>query len=176
MAIRSLEAITFLRARQVCRRSIRHPGFCLVFSILIGSSLIHLVGSGDVFDQYLVPEDAKKWRSLVENDRNRQSGLRKKPTSRAYRLGGTNKPPPPVSPLTDAGATEMATTALRKASRSAGVSSEEADKACKELEDSGVALSYNQQLQRSLSSRLASDPDFDPSRFPNASKRFKTGR
>uniref|UniRef100_A0A7S0G6C0 Uncharacterized protein n=1 Tax=Rhodosorus marinus TaxID=101924 RepID=A0A7S0G6C0_9RHOD len=133
-------------------------------------------GSGDVFDQYLVPEDAKKWRSLVESDRIRQTGLRKKPTSRGYRLGGTSKPPPPVSPLTDTGAAEMASTALRKASRSAGVSSEEADQACKELEDSGVALSYNQQLQRSLSSRLASDPDFDPSRFPNASKRFKAGR
>ncbi|KAJ8905101.1 hypothetical protein NDN08_001611 [Rhodosorus marinus] len=152
---------------------IREDGNSVLRSDPISSSQ---TGSGDVFDQYLVPEDAKKWRSLVEKDKIRQTGLRKKPTSRGYRLGGTNKPPPPVSPLTDTGAAEMATTALRKASRSAGVSAEEADQACKELEDSGVALSYNQQLQRSLSSRLASDPDFDPSRFPNASKRFKTGR
>lgn len=127
----------------------------------------------DAFDEFAPPGTAGAWRSTVDADQQRQVGIHWRPLSRGYRSGGGEKPPPPRPPLTDQFAWELASNSLRRVAQEVGV--DEGDLPLDATNrDDGLGPAYARQLEGAFSSRLASDPDFDPVRFPNAAKRFRS--
>lgn len=119
----------------------------------------------DEYDMVLGMREGAKWRNSVMQDEVKMRTASHGPLSRGYR--GENSS---VPPLNSARASEMAVEGAREAAKLAGLSNSSA----KELERTAAETSslYLREVEKTLGSRLVTDPDFVPEKHPNAAKRF----
>lgn len=149
--------------------AVKRPSFSSAAVPRAGSSLARsTVSLDDDFNKVLDVEDAQKWRNVVEMDEGRIRASRHGPLSRGYR--GDRSAVPKFN--SERGSV-MASEAARSAAREAQLSASDASQ-LEEVARSGGSQ-YLEEVERAIAARLRTDSDYNPSRFPSATKRFARG-
>ena len=117
-------------------------------------------------DPYAVlgTREAAIWRQVLANDSARPP-VGPRALSRSYKCENRR-----VRALDDAAVAELAAEATREAATAIKAGTAEVagfDKFAR-----GMAGAFRAEIERALAARLATDPDFDAERFPNAAQRF----
>ncbi|CDF34902.1 unnamed protein product [Chondrus crispus] len=119
----------------------------------------------DDFETVLGPQDGKTWRRVVHGDEAKVRSSVKGPLSRGYQNKKSSVPS-----LTLETAAVMAVEDAKAAAREAQLSGEATEQLVNVVRENRSM--YLQELENAISSRLATDPDFDRETFPNAAARF----
>lgn len=119
----------------------------------------------DEFSRALGPRESSRWRRVVDADEVRVNSASHGPLSRAYR--GISRP---VTRLDESSATAMVTENARSAAVAARLPESSAQNLQRVAAECGPQ--YLREVEKAITSRLSSDPDFDAARFPNAAERF----